>query len=64
MSGTKRRTGDRRKSARAVAMSTFDFDAEAPILAEDLWTMSRRAHGPKVGVPRNLDFVANLEGRT
>ena len=59
--------GDWRGGAKAVALLTFDFDAEAPILAEgehyaeDLSTMSHQAYGPKVGVPRILDLLANHE---
>ncbi len=59
--------GDWRGDAKAVAMLTFDFDAESPILAEgehyaeDLSTMSHQAYGPKVGVPRILDLLARLE---
>jgi len=43
---------------------SFDVDAEAPILAEgeyyaeDLSTMSHRAYGPRVGVPRILELLA------
>lgn len=53
--------------ARAVVLLTFDFDAEAPILAEgehyaeDLSTMSHQAYGPKIGVPRILDLLARHE---
>jgi len=59
--------GDWRGDAKAVALLTFDFDAESPILAEgeryaeDLSTMSHQAYGPKVGVPRILDLLANHE---
>ena len=60
-------TGDWRGDAAAVALLTFDFDAESPILAEgeryakDLSTMSHQAYGPKVGVPRILDLLAAHE---
>ncbi len=56
-----------RGDARAVVLITFDFDAEAPILAEgehyaeDLSTMSHQAYGPKIGVPRILDLLARHE---
>ncbi len=59
--------GDWRGDAKAVALLTFDFDAESPILAEgehyaeDLSTMSHQAYGPKVGVPRILDLLARHE---
>ena len=59
--------GDWHGGAKAVALLTFDFDAESPILAEgehyaeDLSTMSHQAYGPKVGVPRILDLLANHE---
>jgi len=56
--------GDWREGAAAVALLTFDVDAEAPILAEgshhaeDLSTMSHQAYGPRVGVPRILDLLS------
>lgn len=56
--------GDWRGDAAAVALLTFDFDAESPILAEgehyveDLSTMSHQAYGPKVGIPRILNLLA------
>ena len=59
--------GDWRGGAKAVALLTFDFDAESPILAEgehyaeDLSTMSHQAYGPKIGVPRILDLLARHE---
>lgn len=58
---------DWRGDAAAVALLTFDFDAESPILAEgghyaeDLSTMSHQAYGPKVGVPRILALLAHHE---
>lgn len=57
-------SGDWREGAAAVALLTFDVDAEAPILAEgshhaeDLSTMSHQAYGPRVGVPRILDLLS------
>ena len=59
--------GDWRGNAAAVALLTFDLDAEAPVLAEgehyaeDLSTMSHQAYGPKIGVPRILDLLAHQE---
>jgi peptidoglycan/xylan/chitin deacetylase (PgdA/CDA1 family) len=56
--------GDWRQGAAAVAVLSFDVDAEAPILAEgdryakDLSTMSHQAYGPRVGVPRILKLLA------
>lgn len=59
--------GDWRQGAAAVAVLSFDVDAEAPILAkgkhyaEDLSTMSHQAYGPRVGVPRILALLATHE---
>lgn len=59
--------GDWRQGAAAVAVLSFDVDAEAPILAEgahyaeDLSTMSHQAYGPRVGVPRILELLAAHE---
>jgi peptidoglycan-N-acetylglucosamine deacetylase len=59
--------GDWRQGAAAVAVLSFDVDAEAPILAEgahyteDLSTMSHQAYGPRVGVPRILKLLAARE---
>ena len=59
--------GDWRRGAAAVAVLSFDVDAEAPILAEgdhyaeDLSTMSHQAYGPRVGVPRILELLAARE---
>jgi hypothetical protein len=59
--------GDWRQGAAAVALLSFDVDAEAPILAEgdhyaeDLSTMSHQAYGPRVGVPRILKLLAEHE---
>jgi peptidoglycan/xylan/chitin deacetylase (PgdA/CDA1 family) len=56
--------GDWLAGAAAVAVLSFDVDAEAPILAEgahhaeDLSTMSHQAYGPRVGVPRILELLA------
>jgi peptidoglycan-N-acetylglucosamine deacetylase len=58
---------DWRQGAAAVAVLSFDVDAEAPILAEgahyaeDLSTMSHQAYGPRVGVPRILELLAAHE---
>ncbi|WP_066948418.1 polysaccharide deacetylase family protein, partial [Streptomyces lushanensis] len=49
--------------AAAVALITFDVDAEAPILAlnpearHDLGAMSHQCYGPDVAVPRILDLL-------
>jgi len=59
--------GDWRQGAAAVAVLSFDVDAEAPILAEgahyaeDLSAMSHQAYGPRVGVPRILELLAAHE---
>lgn len=59
--------GDWRGNAAAVALLTFDLDAEAPVqaegehYAEDLSTISHQAYGPKIGVPRILDLLAHQE---
>ena len=59
--------GDWLRGAAAVAVLSFDVDAEAPILAEgdhyaeDLSTMSHQAYGPRVGVPRILKLLAARE---
>jgi hypothetical protein len=59
--------GDWRLGAAAVAVLSFDVDAEAPILAEgdhyaeDLSSMSHQAYGPRVGVPRILELLAAHE---
>jgi peptidoglycan-N-acetylglucosamine deacetylase len=59
--------GDWRQGAAAVAVHSFDVDAESPILAEgdhyaeDLSTMSHQAYGPRVGVPRILELLAACE---
>ncbi|CAN3130803.1 polysaccharide deacetylase family protein [Mycobacterium sp. smrl_JER01] len=50
----------------AVAILTFDVDAETPILAQGrhyaghLMTMSHQSYGPDVGVPRILDMLDEL----
>ncbi|AHY48109.1 Polysaccharide deacetylase (plasmid) [Rubrobacter radiotolerans] len=55
--------GDWLGDAAAVALLTFDLDAEAPVLAAgehyaaDLSAMSHQAYGPRVGVPRILDLL-------
>ena len=59
--------GDWCQGAAAVAVLSFDVDAEAPILAEcdhyaeDLSAMSHQAYGPRVGVPRILELLAAHE---
>ena len=53
-----------RPGSAAVALLTFDVDADTPLLAEDvhytqhLSTMSHQAYGPKVGVPRILKLLS------
>jgi peptidoglycan/xylan/chitin deacetylase (PgdA/CDA1 family) len=50
----------------AVAVLSFDVDAESPILAmgrqyaEHAMVMSHQAYGPRVGVPRILELLADL----
>lgn len=57
------------RQAAAVAVLSFDFDAESPLLAageryaEDLSAMSHQAYGPRVAVPRILELLAALEVR-
>lgn len=56
-----------RPGSAAVALLTFDVDADTPLLAEDvhytqhLSTMSHQAYGPKVGVPRILRMLARRQ---
>lgn len=56
-----------RGEAAAVAVLTFDVDAETPLLAageeyaSHLSTMSHQAYGPRVGLPRILDLLARRE---
>jgi peptidoglycan/xylan/chitin deacetylase (PgdA/CDA1 family) len=56
-----------RPHSAAVALLTFDVDADTPLLAEDvhytqhLSTMSHQAYGPKVGVPRILKLLARKQ---
>jgi peptidoglycan/xylan/chitin deacetylase (PgdA/CDA1 family) len=51
----------------AVAVLTFDVDAEAPLLADDprhernAMLMSHQAFGPEVGVPRILEMLRDLD---
>ena len=51
----------------AAACLTFDMDAEAPILTEDISAISRmtpmshQSYGPLVGVPRILEMLARHE---
>jgi peptidoglycan/xylan/chitin deacetylase (PgdA/CDA1 family) len=53
------------QGASAVAVLSFDVDAESPILAEDeryaedLSAMSHQAYGPRVGIPRILDLLGS-----
>jgi peptidoglycan/xylan/chitin deacetylase (PgdA/CDA1 family) len=53
----------------AVALLTFDVDADTPLLAEDvhytqhLSTMSHQAYGPKVGLPRILKMLERRHKR-
>jgi peptidoglycan/xylan/chitin deacetylase (PgdA/CDA1 family) len=53
----------------AAACLTFDMDAEAPILTEDISAISRmtpmshQSYGPLVGVPRILQLLARHEIR-
>jgi peptidoglycan-N-acetylglucosamine deacetylase len=53
-----------RGNARAVAVLSFDVDAESPILAqgrryaEHAMVMTHQAYGPLVGVPRLLELLA------
>jgi peptidoglycan/xylan/chitin deacetylase (PgdA/CDA1 family) len=50
----------------AIAVLSFDVDAESPILAidrkyaEHAMVMSHQAYGPRVGVPRILELLADL----
>jgi len=56
------------QGAAAVAVLTFDVDAESPIPAEeerytdDLSAMSHQAYGPGLGVPRILDLLRSTTG--
>jgi peptidoglycan-N-acetylglucosamine deacetylase len=51
------------KDARAVAVLSFDVDAESPILAQgrryadQAMVMTHQAYGPRVGVPRLLELL-------
>jgi peptidoglycan/xylan/chitin deacetylase (PgdA/CDA1 family) len=53
--------------SRAIAVLSFDVDAESPILAmgrryaEHAMVMTHQAYGPLVGVPRLLDLLAEYE---
>lgn len=55
------------EGAAAVALITFDVDAETPVLAEGrrygehAMTMSHQSYGPDVGVPRLLDLLDDLQ---
>jgi peptidoglycan/xylan/chitin deacetylase (PgdA/CDA1 family) len=52
---------------RAIAVLSFDVDAESPILArgrryaDNAMVMTHQAYGPLVGVPRLLDLLAEYE---
>jgi peptidoglycan-N-acetylglucosamine deacetylase len=54
---------------RAVAVLSFDVDAESPILArgrryaEQAMVMTHQAYGPRVGVPRILSLLAEYDLR-
>jgi peptidoglycan/xylan/chitin deacetylase (PgdA/CDA1 family) len=54
------------RDARAVAVLSFDVDAESPILAQgrryadQAMVMTHQAYGPLVGVPRLLDLLAGF----
>ncbi|GAA5197229.1 polysaccharide deacetylase [Arthrobacter gyeryongensis] len=56
-----------RQGAACVAALTFDVDAESPILAEgrrhaeSAMAMSHQAFGPKVGVPRILQLLRDVQ---
>ncbi len=56
-----------RGDAAAVAVLSFDVDAESPILAEgarhaaNAMVMTHQAYGPRVGVPRLLALLADYE---
>lgn len=56
-----------RGDAAAVAVLSFDVDAETPLLAagekytQHLSTMSHQAYGPTVGVPRIIEMLARRE---
>src|SRR3954451_4255628 len=58
---------DWRDGAAAVAVLSFDVDAESPILAagrgyaEHAMVMTHQAFGPRVGVPRLLALLADYE---
>src|SRR5919204_4889402 len=51
----------------AVAVLSFDVDAESPILAQgrryadDAMAMTHQAFGPRTGVPRLLDLLAEYD---
>lgn len=59
----RREPGDWRRTSAAVAVLTFDLDAESPLLAagahhaRDLSAMSHQAYGPRVGVPRIVELL-------
>lgn len=57
------------RDSAALAMLTFDVDADTPLLAEDvhytqhLSTMSHQAYGPKVGLPRIVKMLERRQMR-
>jgi peptidoglycan/xylan/chitin deacetylase (PgdA/CDA1 family) len=62
-------SGDWRDGAAAVAVLSFDVDAESPILAagreyaDHAMVMTHQAFGPRVGVPRLLGLLADYDLR-
>jgi peptidoglycan/xylan/chitin deacetylase (PgdA/CDA1 family) len=56
-----------RQGAACVAALTFDVDAEAPILAagrryaDNAMAMTHQAFGPKLGVPRILQMLKDVQ---
>lgn len=53
-----------RAGAKAVAVLTFEIDAEGVVAggdAEDLSAMSHHAYGPRIGVPRLLQTLGQLK---
>jgi peptidoglycan/xylan/chitin deacetylase (PgdA/CDA1 family) len=65
----RREPGEWRGDAAAIAVLSFDVDAESAILAEgdeyidDLSTMSHQAYGPRVGVPRIVELLTRHDLR-
>ena len=56
-----------RQGAACVAALTFDVDAESPVLAagrryaDNAMAMTHQAFGPKVGVPRILQMLKDVQ---